>query len=433
MDTTSRGARSGSDRVPHVTCLGCGCACDDIVLTVQADRIVQAENACSLGAAWFGDGWVPGSVRVAGRECELEEAFDAAATLLHGARGRLLVFLGEDLTCAAQRAALGLADKLGALVDGMVSETAAEGILAGQRRGRATATLGEIRNRADLVLYWGTDPDARYPRYRSRYAGFPSGLHLRRGHHNRTVVSVSIGADAGPAEADLHLPVATEHEIGALAELRAQLLGRTLGGAPGLPSGLADLAGRLVQAKYVAIVHDGEPSGERRSPDRTEGLIALAQALNGPTRAALSTLRGGGNRTGAEAVMTWQTGFPFAVDFSRGAPCYRPDRRAAELLAANALAAALIVGTPASLPEALRAGVAALPVVAVGPRASEAPFRVQVAVDTGVAGIHEAGLGYRMDEVPLPLRAAVPGPRSATETLQRLADRLAAPLAEARP
>jgi hypothetical protein len=38
-----------------------------------------------------------------------------------------------------------------------------------------------------------------------------------------------------------------------------------------------------------------------------------------------------------------------------------------------------------------------------------------------------------MDEVPLPLRAAVPGPRSATETLQRLADRLAAPLAQARP
>jgi formylmethanofuran dehydrogenase subunit B len=432
MDALGRGARSGSDQVPHVTCLGCGCACDDIVLTVRAGRIVQAENACPLGAAWFGDGWVPGSVRVAGRECQLEEALDAAATLLRGARGKLLVFLGEDLTCAAQRAALGIADRLGALADGTVSETAAAGILAGQRRGRALATLGEIRNRADLVLYWGTDPDARYPRYRSRYAGVPSGFHLRRGRHNRTVVSVSIGADAGPAEADLNFPLAPEQEIPALAELRAQLLGRSLGSAAMLPAALADLTDWLVRAKYVAIVHDGEPSGERRSLDRTEGLIALAQALNGPTRAALSTLRGGGNRTGVEAVMTWQTGFPFAVDFSRGAPRYRPDRRAAELLAAGSLAAALIVGTPASLPEALRAGVGALPVVAVGPRASEAPFGVQVAIDTGVAGIHETGLGYRMDEIPLPLRAAVPGPRSATETLHRLADRLAAPLTQAR-
>jgi formylmethanofuran dehydrogenase subunit B len=65
---------------------------------------------------------------------------------------------------------------------------------------------------------------------------------------------------------------------------------------------------------------------------RLSALIALVQALNGPTRAALSLLRAGGNRSGVDAVLTSQTGYPAAVDFSRGAPRYRPyDGRASQL------------------------------------------------------------------------------------------------------
>jgi formylmethanofuran dehydrogenase subunit B len=424
VTAAARGARSRSDRVAHVTCLGCGCACDDIVLTVRDDRIVEAEQACSLGAAWFGDGRVPGAVRVNGRQADLEAALDAAAELLRGARGRLFVFLGDDLTCEAQRAALGIADQLQAVADGVVSEAAANGILTAQRRGRAGATLGELRNRADLVLYWGVDPDARYPRYRQRYTGYPSGLHLRRSHHNRTVISVSVGADSGPAEADIHITFHPDQEVAALAELRAGLLARTLGDAA-LTAELADLAGRLTRAKYVAIVADGEAADKGWLPERTEALITLTQALNAPTRAALSLLRGGGNRSGAEAVMTWQTGFPFAVDFSRGFPRYQPEVRGAALFERWRFAAALVAGAPESVPDAIRPALAGVPAVVLGPRASESPFPARVAIDTGVAGIHEAGLGYRMDDIPLPLRAVVPGPRSAAEMLGRLATRVA--------
>ncbi len=58
--------------------------------------------------------------------------------------------------------------------------------------------------------------------------------------------------------------------------------------------------------------------------------------------------------------------------------------------------------------------------IAIGPRASEAPFPVRVAIDTGVAGIHEGGTAYRMDEVPLPLRPPLAGARSAADTLAAL-------------
>jgi formylmethanofuran dehydrogenase subunit B len=236
-------------------------------------------------------------------------------------------------------------------------------------------------------------------------------------------VSVSIGGDAGPADADLRLVLTPDQELLALAELRAGLQGRRLGGAP-LPPGVAELAARLTQAKYVAIVHDGEPTPERRTPERIEGLIGLTQALNGPTRAALSTLRAGGNRNGAEAVSTWQTGFPFAVDFSRGAPRYQPHRRAGSA-GGPSPSAVLVVGAPESLPDPLRAGVQQVPVVLIGPRASAAPFPAKIAIDTGVAGIHEAGIGYRLDDIPLPLQAPLSGPHSAEAVLRDLLTRVA--------
>jgi formylmethanofuran dehydrogenase subunit B len=424
MPSTGRGGASAPSQVGHVTCLGCGCACDDIVLTIAGGRITAAERACPLGTAWFGDGQVPDTVLADGKPATVQGALDRAAALLGEARAGLLVVLGAELTVSAYGAALALADALGAATDGVISEPAAAGILAAQRRGRATATLGEIRNRADLIVYWGVDPDRRYPRYRSRYAAVPRALHLPDVDHPRTVVSVSIGVDAGPADADLQLALTPDQELAALAELRAGLQGRQLGGVE-VPPGVAELAGRLTQSKYVAIVHDGEPSEERRTAERVDALIGLTQALNGPTRAALSTLRAGGNRNGAEAVSTWQTGFPFAVDFSRGAPRYQPDRRAGTAEAASP-SAVLVVGAPESLAEPLRSSLERVPAVVIGPRASAAPFSARVAIDTGVAGIHEAGIGYRMDDIPLPLQAPLPGPRSAEALLRDLLARLTA-------
>ena len=39
--------------VEDATCTHCGCLCDDITLTVEEDRIIEAKNACNLGESWF--------------------------------------------------------------------------------------------------------------------------------------------------------------------------------------------------------------------------------------------------------------------------------------------------------------------------------------------------------------------------------------------
>jgi formylmethanofuran dehydrogenase subunit B len=412
---------TSESRTEHVTCLGCGCGCDDLTVQVRDGRIVNVSPACPIGRTWFGDGVVPTAVRRDGKEVSLDDGIADIAGVLADSVASCLVYLGLDISSQTQRAAAAVADLVKARVDTATSATAAEGLLAAQRRGRCAATLGEIRNRADVLVFWGVDPAERYPRYTSRYALNPSGTHVGKDRAARTVIAVSIGADRSIPGADLNLELRPEEEVAVLSFIRASVLGQAAPSPTPRITQALDIAGRLSGARYAVLVHDAETSAEQRDPLRTEALIALSQALNTPTRAALSSLRGGGNRVGAEAVLTSQTGYPFAVDFSRGYPRYVPPLQPSRSRGGNRVL--LVVGSP---PESWSppGSFKDLTTLIIGPRASESKLKPHVAIDTGVAGIHEAGTAYRMDEVPLELRPPLQGtaPSAATviQTLGRL-------------
>lgn len=399
---------SGDQVFRSVTCLGCGCGCDDIEVTVRDGRIVAVAPPCPVARRWFGDGSLPAETRVGGRASALEAAIEAAASLL-AAAARPMVLLAPDLTTRAQRTAIAIADVLRADVDGATSDAAASGLLAAQRRGRPGATLGEIRNRADVVLFWAVDPRERYPRFLERYAAAGSATHAG----SRTHLAVSVGPARALPSADLAVELAPELELEALAVMRAVVRGQQLEGLPDPLRPAAALAERLLRGKYVAIVYDAEPGASPRDEQRADSLLALAQLLNGPTRALLVGLRAGGNRTGAEAALTWQTGYPMRVSYRAGYPRYRPDRSALERLQRGGPDAVLVAGAAAALDGLTLESV---PGVVIGPGAS-AVRGTRVAIDTGTAGIHEPGTGYRLDEVPLPLTPVLGHARSATETL----------------
>jgi formylmethanofuran dehydrogenase subunit B len=425
-------------------CLGCGCACDDIDVQVAGNRIVQARHACSLGVAWFGDGVVPARVRLSGRDAALDEGLDAAARLLAQAM-RPLIYLAPDVSCETQREAIALADAVRATVDSVTSSTAVTSLLAAQEMGRAGSTLGEIRNRADVLVFWGVDPSIRYPRYWSRYAPEPAGIHVADGRRSRTVVAVDVGDASGPADADVRMAISMDDEVATLTELRALVanpdvdrlntLSRPVPGSdPGTTNNLGQapipasiLLPVLLRGRYVVFVADAEPdeANATRDPGRAAALIALTQAVNGRTRCALSTLRGGGNRSGADSCMTSQTGYPVAVDFARGYPRYRPYDGAAARLARGDVDALLVIGASSLIPAEVATMAARVTCAVIGPRASDGPLAgAQCVIDTGVAGIHESGTAIRMDEVPLPLRTVVTGALQAFDTTRALRARI---------
>jgi formylmethanofuran dehydrogenase subunit B len=421
---------SAADRlVRSVTCLGCGCACDDIEVTVRGGRIVDAANACALGVDWFGDGQVPARTRIAGRDVSFDAALDAAARLLTSA-SQPFVYLAPDISCETQRAGVAMADLLRAALDSVTSATVLDSLLAAQERGRAGATLGQIRNFADVLVFWGVDPSLRYPRYATRYAPEPAGLQVPDGRRSRIVVAVDVGDARGPADADRRVALDIEHEVATIAALSAIVSGAMeVSSTDGLWAPARELAPVILAGHYVVFVADAEPDIDRpaRDPGRADALIALTQALNGPTRCALSLLRAGGNRSGADSVATWQTGYPAAVDFSHGYPRYQPHYgTAGARLSRGDIDALLVIGSAGLIPRSLLSLMSGVPCAVIGPRATDSVLGGRdAAIDTGVAGIHDGGTAIRMDDVPLPLRALVTGPPAAETVVHALRDRIA--------
>jgi formylmethanofuran dehydrogenase subunit B len=109
--------------VKDATCTFCGCVCDDIELHADAERIVKAKNACSLGEAWFkhhtAERLFPDAL-IDGKPATLDAAIDAAAEYLDRANLPLVYGL-SNVTCEAQREAVALAELIGGVVDSHTS------------------------------------------------------------------------------------------------------------------------------------------------------------------------------------------------------------------------------------------------------------------------------------------------------------------------
>jgi formylmethanofuran dehydrogenase subunit B len=103
--------------VENVTCTFCGCLCDDIIVEVEDSRIVRVRRVCANGRGIFVDyDPTPRRPTVAGREVDWQEAIVEAVMILDRADSPLIYGLSST-AIEAQRKAVELADRLGAIID----------------------------------------------------------------------------------------------------------------------------------------------------------------------------------------------------------------------------------------------------------------------------------------------------------------------------
>ena len=144
-----------------------------------------------------------------------------------------------------------------------------------------------------------------------------------------------------------------------------------------------------------------------------EAVLALVRDLNAYTRFVARAMRDGGNVTGADSVLTWQTGYPFGVNLSRGYPRFNPgEYTAAEMLARGEVDAALIVTSDplSEFASESRERLAAIPYISLDFRETPTARAATVAFTTAAYGIETPGTVYRMDDVPIPLRPSLESP-----------------------
>jgi formylmethanofuran dehydrogenase subunit B len=425
--------------IDDALCLQCSCMCDDIGVTVADNRVTAVRNACSLGEEWFRQPRPAGRpvCRIRGEEASVTEGLREAANILSAARYPLIYGFGET-TCEAQQAAVKIADWVGGTIDTATSFGHAPSIQAFQNVGKTTCTLGEIRNRSDLVVYWGADPVANQPRLLSRYTVDPAGLFVPAGRGGRYVVVVDIHPTATSERADLFLQIRRHADFESLWTLRALARGVPPAADAVLEQTgieLADwqaLMDRMKAAHYGALLFGMGLMQTRGYRNNCEALLQLARDLNRHTRFVCRSVRQRGNVTGADKVVAWQTGYPFCVNLSRGYPRYNPGEYNTSLqLARGEADAALIVGND-PMPDftpAAREHLRRIPYIALSADETDITRDATVSFATAKFGLEAGGTVYRMDEVPLALRPVLESPYPSDADVLRELERAVRPTA----
>lgn len=420
--------------VGNATCTFCGCVCDDMDLTVDLDqkRITKAKNACILGRAWYAEHTVEDrpTALIDGQEASTEEAVEEAARILVEARFPIIYGL-SDTTCEAQRQAVALADYLKANIDTTTSVCHGPSGIAFQGVGESTATLGEIKNRADLVIYWGGNPAESHPRHFTRYAVTPKGMYVPRGRKDRTVVLVDVRTTPSARAADIFVKIRPGSDFELLWALRALVKGRRLDASieerTGVPvATLTDLAERMKNCQYGVLFFGMGLTMTRGRHFNSGALLALTTDLNEHTHFVAMPVRGHGNVTGADQVLSWQTGFPFGVNFNRGYPRFNPGEFTTVdlLFRGEADAACIIASDPASnFPREAVEHLRRIPVIVLDPKPTLTSELARVAFTTATYGINTGGTVYRMDGVPISLRKAFPSPHPSDGEVLRAINR----------
>ena len=399
--------------VQDATCTFCGCVCDDIDLHVQGLHIVEAKRACVLGKAWFYNHQVENrpSCLIEGKPAEIQAGIERAARILAQARYPLVYGL-SDTTVESQRIAVGLADWIGGIVDTTTSVCHGPSGMAFQGVGEVTATLGEVRNRGDMIIFWGSNPAESHPRHFTRYSLMPKGLFVPHGRSDRTCVVVDVRKTKSAKAADIFLQIKPRSDFEALWTLRALAQSIELDAPQVLQqTGIElavwqDLMARMKAARFGVIFFGMGLTMTRGKHANSEAILALTRDMNKYTRFVCKPNRGHGNVSGADNVVAWRTGYPFGVNLARGYPRFNPgEYTAADVLARGEADAALIVASDplANFSQPAREHLARIPYVALDPKETPTTRGAAVAFTVAAYGINVPGTVYRMDDVPIPL------------------------------
>jgi len=456
--------------IKNVTCPICGTFCDDIELTIKNNAVVDVKNACAMGEAKFlsyADSHhrnLKPLIRKNGElvETSLSEAIKKSAEIL--AQASYPLFYGWSSTsCEASRIGVELAEEIGGVIDNTSSVCHGPSILSIQDMGISTCTLGQIRHRADLIVYWGSDPYSAHPRHLERYTAFSDGRFqpsewrryvsrlrgvigkkkLERASKLVLMNEVSVPPITGPqvpptleteterklividvrkthsAEfADYFIQVEPNKDYELLQAMRMLVKNEELeiDKVAGVPVDVLEKIVDVMTSCKFGVLFFGVgltmSTGKLRNIDAA---LALTRDLNSNTKFVIMPMRGHFNVTGANMVFTWQTGYPFAIDFSQGFPTYNPgETSAVDILARDESDAALVIASDpvANFPKNAAQNLVKKPLIVIDPEKSATALMADVVLPSAFVGIEVEGTAYRMDGVPLPLKKVVKPPKN---------------------
>ncbi|TFG10575.1 formylmethanofuran dehydrogenase subunit B [Candidatus Thorarchaeota archaeon] len=409
-----------SQKISDVVCPFCGCLCDDIVLRLEDGKIIENRNGCAISKAKFlnhlQDRLLTPTIRSAEgvHECDLDAALEEATTILSEAC-RPLIYGLSSTENDAHREAYHIAELLGGVVDNTSSVCHGPSLLGVQESGEPHGALTEVRNRADLVIYWGCNPVHAHPRHISRFVT-AAGEFVREPRKEREIWVIDVRETATSRLANHFINVEIGSDLEVLSVLRSLVKQRRVdvsqvGGVR--VSRLHEMAERMKAARYGVLFYGLGLTQSRGRHRNVDAAIRLLQDLNEFGKWNIIPMRGHFNVAGANKTCTWTTGFPFSVDFSRGYPRYQPGEYSAVDLLQRGEADVLmnIAADPcAHLPVDAVRSLKSIPIINLDPKRNLTSTIATVNIPTAQSGIESDGVAVRMDGLPLYLKKVTEPP-----------------------
>lgn len=316
---------------------------------------------------------------IEGRPAALDHAIGEAARLLAASRLPLIAGLGADI--AGTRAAIGLADRIGAVIDHMHSGVLLRDLAVVREAGRMMTTPSEARLRADTLLLVGPGLEAAWP-------DLAEWLCDDAATPQRSAIRLCPGRTAKPAGNDTVMTIGREPEQlpVLLAALRARIADRPIGKTSVPAKTIDGLVKRLQAAKFGVAVW----SAEHLDALVIEMLCGIVADLNAQTRFSGFSLAPADNAAGVLQACGWMTGFPMRTGFGRGYPEHDPWRfDGARLMASREADCVLWISAYGAKAPAANAGP---PTIALS--SGEAARGPAVQIEVGQPGVDHDAVGH---------------------------------------
>lgn len=379
----------------------CGIASDDLKIEVEGLKVRILENGDTVTISGFEQPIADTVPRIGGAPATLDQAVARAAEILKSAR--LPVFSGFGADVNETRAALSLIDRCRGVFDQMRAEGGLRNLLVLADSGWMATTLGELKNRVEVLVSFGTDIELNFPRFFERFIWNKETLFDGDTGKREIIFIGRAPSGQGATAPDGRLPKVIPCDPKSLPDVAAALSALAKGArlqaeqVGGIPvAELQPVVERLRQANYSVVTW---AAGQLAFPNAELAVQQLCQTvatLNKDTRSAVLPLGGqDGDRT-ASQVCAWISGYPTRVSYARGYPEYDPYHNGAARLLANGEADALFWVSSLSLTPPPANGA---PTVVIGRSGMRFESEPDVFIPVGVPGIDSAGHMYRCDNV----------------------------------
>jgi formylmethanofuran dehydrogenase subunit B len=344
-------------------------------------------------------------------ETTYDDAIEKAAQVIAGSK-KPLMYGWSCTDCEAQAVGVELAEVSKAVIDNTASVCHGPSVLALQDTGYPICTFGEVKNRADVIIYWGCNPFHAHPRHMSRHV-YGRGFFRERGRSDRTVVVVDPRESDSSKLADIHLKLDFNKDYELVDAIRTVMAGHEI-----LYDEVAGISREQIEAVVEALKNAQfgclffgmgitHSRGKHRNIDTA---IQLVQDLNNYSKWTLIPMRGHYNVTGFNQVCTWETGYPFCVDFADGTPRYNPGETGSnDVLQSNETDSMMVIASDpgAHFPQKALHRMAEIPIIAIEPHRTPTTEMADIIIPPAIVGMEAAGSAYRMEGVPIRMRKVV--------------------------